>query len=236
MKHDDLSPCSLGVVVVAAGSSSRMQGVDKLFFELEGIPVVVRSIRAFDELPFVREIVVVSREENLPLLWDLQRSFSLEKVTKIIRGGDTRQESVFAGARALDADCRYIAIHDAARPFVSAQDITSCFELACEKRAAAAAVPVKDTIKQADENGAILGTPPRDSLFIAQTPQIFESTLYRAAMENALALGESFTDDCQLVEKLGHRVYLSRGSYLNFKLTTPEDLILAQAISAGEIY
>ena len=227
---------TLGAVIVAAGKSSRMQGVDKQFLELEGVPVLIRSIRAFEELGFVREIAVVVREEEIPRTMEMARAFGLFKVKTICAGGTSRQQSVFNGVRTLSPECGFVAIHDGARPFIDPGAIAACVADAARCRAACAAVPVKDTIKLRGEDGCIEGTPPRERLFIAQTPQVFERSLYTAAMENALARGEDYTDDCQLVEALGHRVFLSEGSYLNFKITTPEDLILAQALAAGEIY
>lgn len=225
----------LGTVVVAAGASSRMNGIDKQLAELEGIPAVIRALQPFDALPEVSEIVLVCREREIPHLWELLRHFALKKVSRIVAGGASRQESVFAGVRSL-GECGYIAVHDGARAFVSPQVILDCLALAVEKRAALAAVPVKDTIKRAGPKGDVLETPPRDSLYIAQTPQIFERSLYFTAMERAVEAGREYTDDCQLVEALGQRCFLSPGSYLNFKITTPEDLIMAQAIAAGEIY
>lgn len=238
MTSRDVSPASLsvGVVVVAAGSSSRMNGVDKLFYELDGVPVVARAIEPFCLCECVREIVVACRGRDIPQLWDIARCFSLGKVSKIVAGGSTRQESVFAGVRALDPDCSLIAVHDGARAFVSRAVIEDCLRVAAQKRAACAAVPVKDTIKRADEQGQIVETPPRASLYIAQTPQAFDRALYLAAMENAAARGMDYTDDCQLIEAIGHRVTLSPGSYLNFKITTPEDLYLAQSFAGGEVY
>lgn len=224
----------LGVVIAAAGLSSRMRGVDKQLCELEGVPVVIRSLQAFDRLEQVSEVVLVGREQEIPFLWELLRRFGIRKVSQIAAGGASRQQSVFAGVRCLGR-CEYIAIHDGARAFVSPQVILECLAFAKEHRAALAAVPVKDTIKRADKEGFAAETPPRESLFIAQTPQIFERALYLAAMERAEQSGREYTDDCQLVEALGERCFLSPGSYLNFKITTPEDLIMAQAIAAGEI-
>ena len=179
-------------------------------------------------------MVLVGREQEIPALWELLRRFEIRRVSQIVAGGASRQESVFAGVRCL-GECEYIAVHDGARAFVSPQVIADCFACAQKHRAALAAVPVKDTIKRADDEGFAAETPPRESLFIAQTPQIFERALYFAAMEQAERAGRQYTDDCQLVEALGERCFLSPGSYLNFKITTPEDLILAQALAAGEI-
>lgn len=225
----------LGAVIVAAGTSSRMQGADKQLLDLEGMPVVIRSLQAFDSLQQVGELVLVCREQETARMWELARRFGVKKLSQIVAGGATRQDSAFAGVRALGG-WGYVAIHDGARPFVSGEVILSCLAAAKAHRAALAAAPVKDTIKRADENGFVAATPPRDGLYIAQTPQVFERALYWQAMEKAQREGRQYTDDCQLIEALGQRCFLSPGSYLNFKITTPEDLLMAQAIAAGEIY
>lgn len=227
---------TLGAVIVCAGSSSRMQGLDKMYAPLEDVPVAARSIRAFCGVPYIGDVVVVCRADCIAQMWDIVRAFDLFAVSQIVAGGATRQESVFAGAQALDEACTHIAIHDGARPFVSGAVIDACMRSALEHRAATASVAVKDTIKEADGQGFIVRTPPRERLYAAQTPQVFERALYEEAMQSAIQQGITFTDDCQLIEHLGQRVALAPGSPLNFKLTTPEDFILAQAVAAGEIY
>lgn len=226
---------SVGAVIVAAGSSTRMGGVDKLFLRLDGVPVIVRAVRPFCETDLVGEIVIVCREKDLGLLWDWQREYALTRVRAIVAGGASRQASVFAGVRALSERCSLIAIHDGARCFVPPAVIEDAALTAYRTRAACAGVPMRDTVKRAGEDGVISATLPRDDLFLAQTPQVFERTLYLEAMAHAEASGADYTDDCQLVEALGQPVTLSKGSILNFKLTTPEDLCLAQALAAGEI-
>ena len=225
----------VGAVIVAAGSSSRMGGVDKLFLRLDGVPVLVRAVRPFCETDLVGEIVIVCREKDLGLLWDWQREYALTRVRAIVVGGASRQATVFAGVRALSEGCSLIAIHDGARCFVSPAVIGDAALTAHRTRAACAGVPMRDTVKRAGESGVISATLPRDDLFLAQTPQVFERALYLEAMAQAEASGMDYTDDCQLVEALGQPVTLSKGSMLNFKLTTPEDLCLAQALAAGEI-
>lgn len=222
---------AVGVVIVAAGSSRRMQGVDKQDIWLEGVPVVVRSIRCFEALREVQEIVVVCREDFLGIMMDYIKDFGLSKVKTIVKGGATRQESVQNGIAALSPEIAYYAIHDGARPFVSEDVICRCIEAAVQYRAATAAVPAKDTIKVADDNGFIRNTPPRETLYLTQTPQIFEAVLYREASQQAQEQGIDCTDDCQLVERIGAKVFLSPGSYFNIKITTPEDLPIAQAIA-----
>ena len=166
----------------------------------------------------------------------LTEDYSIQKIKTIAVGGKTRQQSVFAGVRAASEDAAYYCIHDGARPLASRQVIAGVLEAAQREGAATAAVKAKDTIKIAGPDGFILSTPDRDSLYLTQTPQVFEASLYREAMEAALAAGKEYTDDCQLVEAIGRRVYMAGGDYANIKLTTPEDQIVAEALLeyAGE--
>ena len=193
----------VGVVVVAAGSSRRMGGVDKQDILLNNIPVVVRSIEPFSWFQEVEEIVVVCREEFMPQMLFYTEEFGLQKIKAIIKGGSTRQQSVMAGIQALAPDTQFYAIHDGARPFVTGDVIANCIAESVRWGAATAAGPTKDTIKIAGADGFIEATPPRESLFLTQTPQIFEAALYRRAVEEAQRQGLEFTDDCQLVENLG---------------------------------
>ena len=148
----------------------------------------------------------------------------------VVKGGATRQQSVRAGVEALPAECSYIAIHDGARPLVTGEVFSRCLESARLHGAAAAAVPVKDTIKQAGPGGRVAGTPDRSCLWAVQTPQIFRRGLYRQAAEQAAEHGLDFTDDCQLVERLGCPVRLWEADYANIKITTPEDVAFAEGI------
>ena len=222
---------SVGAVIVAAGSSRRMQGIDKQELLLSGVPVLVRSIRCFEAIPQIRELVVVCREDMIPTLLSWKKEYSLSRLTAVVRGGDTRQQSVQNGINALSGDVDYYCIHDGARPFAQPEMISRCLEDAVRYGAATAAVPVKDTVKKAGKNGMVESTPDRSSLYLTQTPQIFEKHVYSRAVEKAQEEGADCTDDCQLVERLGFLVRLSQGSYYNIKITTPEDLPVAQAIA-----
>lgn len=221
----------LGVVIVAAGSASRMQGIDKQELEVAGVPVVIRSIRAFERCPQVEEIVVVTRPKKVEHLWELVRRFGLQKVTQVVPGGASRQQSVKNGVLALQKQSPLLAIHDGARPFVTRAVIGACQQLAGETGAATAAVLTKDTIKVAAPDGSIQETPDRSRLYLTQTPQIFRRESYLCAMEEAEAQGWDCTDDCQLLERMGQKVYLAQGDYRNIKITTPEDLPLAQVLA-----
>lgn len=225
-------PPFLSVVIVAAGSASRMEGIDKQQVRIDEIPVVVRAISSFDECPMVAEIVVVCREDTIPVYYDLVREYGLDKVASVVKGGGERQESVFNGINACSEQAEYYAIHDGARPLVTPWEIDQCIRAAFEFGAAAVGTPVKDTIKVCGGDGFVTATPDRTELRAIQTPQIFAAGIYREAMELALRERRAYTDDCQLVEKAGHRVFISPGSYENIKITTPEDIVLAQAILA----
>lgn len=221
---------SIGVVVVAAGSSQRMAGIDKQNLLLKGIPVVVWAAKAFQEMGEVSEIILVTNRDNIPVFQDYVKEYGLHKVKTVCQGGDTRQQSVFRGVGELSSHVEYIAIHDGARPFITKEVVSRCLADAIQVGAATAAVKTKDTIK-IEEDGFIAATPDRDKLYLTQTPQIFRREIYIQAMEQALKTGIDVTDDCQLVENIGHQVYLSQGSYDNIKITTPEDIPTAEAIS-----
>ncbi len=219
-----------GAVIAAGGMAQRMQGVNKQILKIDGIPVLVRSIRALAAIPEIREMVVVARPELFEQLESWKQEYHLPDFC-LTAGGDTRQQSVLNGVGCLSEQVEYVVIHDGARPFADRQLIDRCLQSAVEHQAATAAVPVKDTIKQAADDGSIAATPDRSRLYLTQTPQIFRAQLYRRAAEQAQAEGLDFTDDCQLMEHLGHRVWLAQGDYRNIKITTPEDIVIAQAIA-----
>ncbi len=216
-------------VVVAAGSSTRMGGVNKQFLLIDGVPVLIRSLLALSECELVDEIVVSAREEDIPRMYSMLREYQVLKVKEIVRGGDTRQQSVFNAIKVSSPFSEYFAIHDGARPLVTGREIESTILAAFEGGAAATAVKVKDTIKIADENGLIVSTPDRSRLWAVQTPQVFERRLYLSAVDEVKG-SESFTDDCKLIEEYGAAVKLVEGSYDNIKITTPGDIALAEAI------
>lgn len=222
---------AVGAVIAAAGSSSRMGGRDKLAEPLDGIPVILRTLAAVEAVPEIREIVVVTREDRVEEYRRLLGQCS--RLRAVVPGGSTRQESVRNGVRALSPDCTLAAIHDGARPLVTPEVFARCIEAARSCGAATAAVPVKDTIKLADEAGRVLDTPVRSRLWAVQTPQIFDRERYLRAAEEAERRGLSCTDDCQLFEAMGWEVQLVMGDYRNLKLTTPEDFLAAGAYLEG---
>lgn len=216
-------------VVAAAGSSRRMGGGNKLLLPLDGIPVLVRTLRALEEATLVREIVVASREEDLLVIGDLCKTYGISKPVKIVCGGETRAASVLAATMECREDAAFIAVHDGARPLATSELIDNVIRLAFRTNAAAPAVAVKDTIKVVEEN-KVVTTPDRDALRCIQTPQVFDAALLRAALQAAVAGEIPITDDCSAVERLGKEIYLTEGSYENIKITTPEDMALATAI------
>ncbi len=213
-------------IIVAAGAGVRMGGVDKLFAELGGLPLLARTILAFEGCPRVDEIILVSSEANLDRCWKLVRSQDFRKVTELVPGGARRQDSVLEGLK-LVKDCPWVIIHDGVRPFVDSALIVAGLDAAKEYGAAVAAVPVKDTIKVVNSERLVRNTPGRDSLWSAQTPQVFRTDLISDAYRDAYG---DVTDDASLLERSGHPVKVYPGSYENIKITTPEDLDIAECI------
>lgn len=223
-------PPFISAVIVAAGGATRMEGIDKQQVLLRELPVVVHSMLLFQECPMISELVLVCREEQIADYYRLVQDYELSKVATVVKGGAQRQDSVFGGIGACSEDADFYAIHDGARPLVTAMEVEQCIASALSYGAAAVGTPVKDTIKVRGEDGFIQSTPNREQLFAIQTPQIFAAPLYREAMSRAMESHCVYTDDCQLVERTGNRVFISLGSYENIKITTPEDLVLAGAI------
>lgn len=220
-------------VIVAAGSSQRMGGQNKLLLPLAGAPVLAHTLRAFEKCAAVRDIVLVCREQDILPYTELARSYGVGKLRTVTRGGDSRTASVLAGLRAAPADVALVAVHDGARPLVSEAVITEAVCAAAEHGAAAPVVPVKDSIKRIAD-GTIAADVPRDTLAAVQTPQVFRRELLLRALEDAARSGRSFTDDCAAVEAMGQAVQATHGSYENIKITTPEDILVAQALLQKE--
>ncbi len=226
-KKEEPPTCS--VVIVAAGSAQRMEGIDKVLAPLGELPVLVHTLYAFQDCPAVDEVVVVTREDLLVEVGRLCKAFNLDKVRKVVVGGQERIHSVQAGLEEVDPEAGLIAIHDGARPLVSQEILRDVVARASLTGAAAPAVALVDTIKRT-ENGQTAETVDRSQLWAVQTPQVFEAGLIKAATKKALEDGELLTDDCGSVERLGMRVTLTQGSWENLKITTPLDLILGEAI------
>lgn len=216
-------------VVPAAGASRRMEGLDKILLPLDEIPVLVHTLRALSQSEFIHEIVVVTREDLIVPVGQLCRDYALNKVTKVLVGGATRADSVLAGVEEVSGRASLIAVHDGARPLVPVAVINDVIRRAADCSAAAPAVPVKDTVKRAVD-GVVMETPDRTQLFAIQTPQVFDGDLLLGALRKAVDDGAEITDDCGAVERTGMRVALTAGSYENIKITTPTDLLVAEAI------
>lgn len=217
-------------LVAAAGSSSRMGGVNKLLQPLDGVPVLARTLTALQLAERVDEIVIATRESDLMEIAGLCRTYGIHKCKKVIRGGETRVHSVLQAAYEAAPETTLLAVQDGARPLVTPELIDDCIRAAERCGAAAPAVAVKDTVKTVDGAGAVTGTPDRSILRAVQTPQVFDADLLKAALQSALEQGAAVTDDCSAVERLGKTVYLIPGSEENLKVTTPVDLIVAEAI------
>ena len=217
----------VSAVIVAAGSSTRM-GTNKQLLMLGNRPVIAHTLAAFQNTPVVSEIVLVTREEDRELLRGMAAQYGITKLAAVVAGGAERQDSVANGVAACRADAAYFAIHDGARPLITPELITTVIETAQRDGAAAAAVRVKDTVKVADGCGFIIDTPDRAALWNVQTPQVFERAMYLDSLNKAKIRGHSVTDDCRLAELAGYRVRLVEGSYVNLKITTPEDIRMAE--------
>lgn len=220
-------------VVPAAGSSTRMEGKDKLMEPLGGQPVILRTLRALNDSPCVEEILVVTREDLLIPIADLCRDARLSKATQVLLGGKTRLESVYKGVTQVSPKAKLIAVHDAARPLVSQAVIAAAVAAAGRFPAAAPAVPLKDTVKEV-EGDLVTATPDRAKLRAIQTPQVFDADLLRAALQKAMEDGVDVTDDCAAVERLGAAVCLTAGEERNLKITTPMDLAVAEYLLEQE--
>jgi 2-C-methyl-D-erythritol 4-phosphate cytidylyltransferase len=219
------------VVIVAAGSSRRMRGLNKLWTPLAGRITLAHTIDIFMSSPLISMIILVLNPERIAEARQLCTQEKWHKVVGLIPGGARRQDSVRAGLdllAKLAPETRWVMIHDGARPLVTLDILEAGLKAAQEHQAAVAAVPVKDTIKQV-QTGMIESTPERSQLWAVQTPQVFALTLIHQAHHTETAQAEA-TDDAALLERLGHRVAIFPGSYTNLKITTQEDLLIAEAL------
>lgn len=223
MKNNQPKACA---IIVAAGESRRMGGVDKVFAPLGGEPLLMRATHAFQKCPHIHQIVVVVSGGSEKKCRHLVGSREWDKVSDVCLGGRRRQDSVAAGLKRV-RNCDWVVIHDGARPLVTVDLIERGLEAARETGASVAAVPVTDTIKIAGEDRIVRETPPRQNLWAVQTPQIFLLDLITKAYQQESG---DVTDDASLVEQAGYKVKLYMGSYDNIKVTTPDDLTLAEAL------
>ena len=216
-----------GAVIVAAGTASRMGGIDKVMAELEGEPMILRTVRTFQTCEAIREIIIVTREDLIIPIMGL--CAGLEKVKAVVVGGSSRQESVERGLNALSDKVKLVAVQDGARPLITHAVIDRTVRAAHSYGAAAPAIPVKDTIKVVT-GGVVSSTPDRKTLQAVQTPQVFDLAMLRGALKKAKADGAGVTDDCSAVERLGMSIKIVEGDERNIKVTTPMDLKIAKLL------
>ncbi|HBM80316.1 MAG: 2-C-methyl-D-erythritol 4-phosphate cytidylyltransferase [Clostridiales bacterium] len=221
----------VGAIIAAAGKSSRMGNINKLFIKLGRREILAEVLNVFSSTSCIDSIVIVCGEDTVDRCRkDIVEKYSISKVSKIIPGGAERQFSVLKGLIALYGMCDIVLIHDGARPFVREETIKKSVEEAYIYGAAACAVPVKDTIKIVDSDKFTLNTPDRNKVYAVQTPQAFKYNIIYDAHIKAKKSGFIGTDDTMLVERAGSRVKLFEGSYDNIKITTPDDIYIAEAI------
>lgn len=219
----------LSAIIVAAGSSRRM-GFAKLFAIIAGRPVIAHAINAFEQANSIAEIIVVAGEDRHDEIRKISRDESVKKVRSIIIGGERRQDSVRAALDRLDNEATYVAVHDAARPLVTPEQIERVFERCRMDGAAALAEPISDTLKRADVDLTVTASVDRHQLYAMQTPQIFERALIEEAYQAVFANKVSVTDEVSAVERLGRKVFLVSTEDFNFKITYPRDLALAEFV------
>ena len=216
-----------GAVIVAAGTASRMGGIDKVMAELEGEPMILRTVRTFQTCDAISEIVIVTREDLILPIMHL--CVGLEKVKAVVAGGSSRQESVERGLNALSNKVKLVAVQDGARPLITHAVIDRTVRAAHSYGAAAPAIPVKDTIKVVT-GGVAKETPDRKTLQAVQTPQVFDLAMLKGALKKAKEDGAEVTDDCSAVERLGMSIKIVEGDERNIKVTTPMDLKIAKLL------
>lgn len=226
-KTEQRNTCS--AVIVAAGSAQRM-GADKVMLELGCMPVLARTLLAFQNCDAIDEIIVVTRMEKVEEVASLCKKYGVTKVGKVIRGGKTRMESALAGVSEVRSGAKLIAIHDGARPFVTDEVIRRTVDAAAAYMSAVPVIHSTDTLKAIDEDGLITGSVDREHTVRVQTPQVFNADLIKGALTKAVSDGLTLTDDCSAIEIMGIKTHTVDGDEDNIKLTTPRDIQLGELI------
>ena len=234
---------SCGAVIVAAGSGKRMKldsdrataGVNKVFLQAGGMPVLAHTLLAFEKCRVIGEIAIVTREGDIPLCRQLAGEFGITKLRSIVRGGNTRQQSVRIGLEELRGVCDFAAIHDGARCLINSEDIERVVEAAFEHGAASLGIRCSDSLKRVDDRGKITSDIDRTGVYRVQTPQVFNVEQIIAAHDKAENDGFEATDDCAVAAHNGIGVMMVEGSALNIKLTTQDELELVRAILENKI-
>lgn len=224
--------CTATAIIVAAGNSSRMKkNLNKMFILLDDIPVLAHTLLKFENSKHINKIIVVTKQESIMTVNDIVREFGVSKVSEIIPGGKTRQDSVMCGLKYVDADDEIVLVHDGARPFISIEKIGEAVLSASSFGAAALGIPAKDTVKIVNGDNFVSETPDRNSIRLIQTPQAFKSDILKLAYIKAGEDGFLGTDDCSVVEHSNIPVKIIDGEYTNIKITTTDDLCFAEAIN-----
>lgn len=218
---------TVSAIIVAAGSGTRMKiSQRKQLVEINDMPVVAHTLKAFENTDIIDEIIIVTKEEDILIMWDIVKEFEISKVTEIVKGGATRTDSVKNGMMTSKGD--FVAIHDGVRPCIKPEHIENTVKKALETGAAALGCPVTDTLKKVDENGFITDTVSREGLWAIQTPQVFKKDLLLKAYNEGNT--EGATDDCMLLESIGVKVAMVEGDRANIKVTVQEDIDLVASI------
>ncbi len=228
--HKYLPDSATAAVILAAGDSKRMGNINKLFYRVGGVPVLAHTLIAYQKCPLIREIVVVAKPEDFSKIQELKRKYGISKLAHLANGGQTRQESAKNGVEKLGDDVKYVAIADGARCLTTPTQITKVCLSAYRQMAACAAHKVTDTVKRATVLHNTTETIDRKDLWEMQTPQVFNTSLYKAAMIRAEENNLMATDDATLIEGLGYRVHLIECGIGNIKITTVEDVPFAEAV------
>lgn len=223
---------SVGAIIVAAGKGKRMgKEYNKQYILLYEKPIIVYTLEIFEKSQYIDDIILVVGQDEVDFAKEeIIKRYGLRKISKVIGGGKERQDSVYKGLLAIKDECDIVLIHDGARPFVQEKMIMETINIARERGAAIVAVPVKDTIKRVNPRQEVIDTPNRKELWSVQTPQTFQYSLLKKAYDKIQDKNIIITDDAMAVEGLGHPVKIVEGSYENIKITTPEDLIIAERI------
>ena len=226
----------ISAIIPAAGLGTRMGGIKKPYMDIAGKPILAYTLVAFQRCPFIDNIfIVTAKGDESRCIQDVVKIYSIDKPFSIVTGGDTRQESVYNALKDLSSNTDIVVIHDAVRPLLTEEMIIQSIDNANLYGSAIVAVPVKDTIKESDDDGFVTKTLDRRKLWAIQTPQTFKYDLIMKAHLYARDNNIQATDDAFLVEQIGYKVKLIMGSYENIKITTPEDIIMAKAILESKI-
>lgn len=226
-----VSDSAIPVIIVAAGNSSRMGGINKQLLKICGVPVIARTLKAFENSEYVSKIILVTKEDMILDMQGIAESYGITKLTDIVSGGDTRQKSVLCGIKRLSKEEKAVLIHDGARPFVSLEIIKNCVLAMKEYDGCVTAIPAVDTVKKVNGDGTVERTVDRKYIYLAQTPQGVRVEKYLEALSSN---EEIFTDDASVLESIGVKVKTVLGDSKNIKITSKSDIVIAEGILKGE--